>query len=53
MGKSGELAVGEGGSFFCAVLSHLASVDEKKRTGRAVSPCYSSVAHMFVDVNGG
>ena len=37
VGKSGELAVGEGGSFFCIVLSHIASVVKRRGlTARSV-----------------
>ncbi len=53
VGKGGLLALGEGGSFFCAVLSHVASVVKKKRTDRAVSPCYVSIARMFCGVKRG
>ena len=50
MGKSGLLAVGEGGSFFCVVLSHVASVVKKEGTDRRVSPCCGIIARMFLGV---
>ena len=52
MGKRRLLAMGEGGSFFCAVLSHVASVVKRKGTDRAVSPCLATIARMFARVKG-
>ena len=52
MGKSGLLAVGEGGSFFCVVLSHVVSVvKERGLTARSV-PVGCRVAHMFLGCQG-
>ncbi len=51
VGKGGQLAFGEGGrqGFLCRFVSYCLG-GEKKRTDRAVSPCYGRIARLFCDV---